>query len=157
MTLAVQGEYLLPAIARRSIVGSVRRIVLAAQLVPLLEVSVAFLRDEEMRVLNKQWRKRDTTTDVLTFCAWEGQAMPGEELFLGDVGISVDTAARQARVLGHTLLEEVSVLMAHGMAHLLGEDHEAGEIAARRQAELELTLLDCAGLRPELSLLMRSF
>ena len=70
--------------------------------------------------------------------------MPGQDFFLGDIAISVDAAARQARSLGHTLKDEIAVLIAHGLAHLLGEDHEAGRRAAVRQAELEL---DFVGLR----------
>ena len=70
-----------------------------------------------MRGLNRAWRGKDCPTDVLSFPS-------GETGFLGDVVIDVPFAARQARRLGHPLAREVKVLLAHGLLHLLGHDHE---------------------------------
>ena len=81
-----------------------------------------------MRTLNRVWRRKDRPTDVLSFPS--GEAGPGA--FLGDVAIDLPYAGRQARRLGHPLRREVQVLLAHGILHLLGHDHEtdAGEMFA---------------------------
>lgn len=70
-----------------------------------------------MRTLNRAWRGRDVPTDVLSFSS-------GEKEFLGDIVIDVPYAARQARRRGHALAREVQILLAHGLLHLLGYDHE---------------------------------
>jgi probable rRNA maturation factor len=90
-------------------------------------VSVLLCGDRRMRGLNKTWRKRDRPTDVLSFPALEASearaaARHGE--FLGDLVIDVPYAARQARRRGHPLGREVQILLAHGVLHLLGYDHE---------------------------------
>lgn len=118
-------------------------------------VTLVLVDDEEMRELNRTWRHKDATTDVLSFAAWEGEAIPGAEEVLGDVIISVDTARRQGRALGHGLVRELAVLFAHGLLHLLGLDHERSHEEARLQAECEMTVLAGAGLSPELALSRR--
>ena len=80
-------------------------------------LSVLLCGDARMRGLNRAWRGKDRPTDVLSFPS-------GEAGFLGDVVIDVPYAARQARRLGHPLAREVQVLLAHGLLHLLGHDHE---------------------------------
>ena len=84
--------------------------------------------DSELRRLNRTFRKKNKATDVLSFPApLEAEGMAG------DLAISLDTAARQAAEQGHTLREEVRILLLHGLLHLAGEDHEidSGEMAAR--------------------------
>ena len=96
------------------------------------EVSVLLTSDAEIKRLNKAFRGKNKATDVLSFPA------PKEfEEVAGDLAVSLDTAARQAASQGHSLRDEVRVLLLHGVLHLAGEDHEtdAGEMAAR---ELEL-------------------
>lgn len=129
--------------------------VLAAARLGEREVQVSFVDDEEIRALNHQWRGLDEPTDVLSFAAWEGEPMPGAEAFLGDLVISLERARAQAAELGHAALDEVAVLVAHGLLHLLGLDHERGDEEARRQAELEMTILDAAGVDPSLALVGR--
>ena len=80
-------------------------------------VSVLLCGDVRMRRLNREFRKVDRPTDVLSFPA-------GTPAFLGDVAIDVPYAARQARKRGHSLEREVQLLLAHGVLHLLGHDHE---------------------------------
>ena len=80
-------------------------------------VTIAFVSDSKIRTLNKQFRGIDKATDVLSFPACE----QGE---LGDIAISVETAARQARENGLTLNGEISQLILHGLLHLSGYDHE---------------------------------
>lgn len=121
-----------------------------------LEVGITFVHDLEMRALNRAWRAKDASTDVLSFAAQDGELLPGVEHVLGDIVISVDTARRQARELGHPLEVEVAVLVAHGLCHLAGLDHERDDASARRQAACEQTLLACAGVDVTASLTGRA-
>ena len=85
------------------------------------EVSLVLGGDRLLRRLNRDYRGKDRPTDVLSF--------PGEggEAGLGDVVISVETAGRNARRLGRSLLQELDVLALHGFLHVLGHDHETDE------------------------------
>jgi probable rRNA maturation factor len=92
--------------------------------------------DRELRRLNRQFLGADYPTDVLSF------PLHGEEL-LGELAISADRAAAQARQFGHSRLDEIRVLMLHGVLHLVGMDHETdrGEMAraeARWRKKLNL-------------------
>lgn len=120
-------------------------------------VSVAIVDDDAMRALNRAHRGKDRATDVLSFTLDDDGLPPGFDHLLGDVVVSVDTAARQARSCGHGLEVEVAVLVAHGVAHLLGHDHERGLAEARAQAECELTFLDAAGVPLAAALIGRAF
>ncbi|KAI9106530.1 hypothetical protein K1719_022058 [Acacia pycnantha] len=105
-----------------------------------VELSVLLCNDEFIRKLNKEWRDEDHATDVLSM----SQHVPGLKLptlMLGDIVISVETAARQAQERGHTLLDEIRILLVHGLLHLLGFDHEVSEEAeAEMEREEELLL-----------------
>jgi rRNA maturation RNase YbeY len=96
------------------------------------ELSVALVGDEAIRGLNARYRRIDRSTDVLAFAQREGEDPTLGGPLLGDVVISIDTAARQARGKQTTLAEEVRVLLAHGILHLLGYDHERSPAEARR-------------------------
>jgi probable rRNA maturation factor len=100
------------------------------------EVHVLLTGDATLRRLNRQFRGKDKVTDVLSFPAAESGAGVA-----GDLAISLETAARQAARFGHSLRDEVRVLLLHGVLHLAGFDHEtdAGEMAAR-EAKLRLGL-----------------
>ncbi|HEY2018081.1 MAG TPA: rRNA maturation RNase YbeY [Bryobacteraceae bacterium] len=76
--------------------------------------------DAELRRLNREYRGKDYATDVLSFPSGTGHA--GSPL--GDVAISLARARAQAREFGHTVEQEIQVLMLHGLLHLLGMDHE---------------------------------
>jgi probable rRNA maturation factor len=80
--------------------------------------TIAFVSDKTIRQLNRQFRGVDKATDVLSFPADE------DESNLGDIAISVDTAARQAKENGLKFDEEVAQLILHGLLHLSGYDHE---------------------------------
>lgn len=99
--------------------------------------SVAFVSDRRMKELNKLFRGKDSTTDVLSFPHEADEFETHEEHFLGDIVISVEQAARQAKENELTLDNEIKQLMLHGVLHLCGYDHEtdAGEMNAR---EIEL-------------------
>jgi probable rRNA maturation factor len=98
-------------------------------------VSLSLVTDREMRALNRKWRKKDAATDVLSF-----PMAP-----VGDVVISLDTARRQAREGGWPLSLELRRLLAHGILHCLGHDHDK-PASARRMARAERSLLGRAGL-----------
>ncbi len=109
------------------------------------EVEVLLASDSELRRLNRAYRGKNKTTDVLSF------PTPPEITteHAGDLAISLETAARQAAVYGHSLEIEVKVLLLHGLLHLSGEDHETdnGEMAAREselrsQLKLPVSLID---------------
>jgi probable rRNA maturation factor len=94
------------------------------------EVSVLLTTDSGIRELNRRFRKKNKATDVLSF--------PVDDTSFGsagDLAISVETAARQAREQGHRLSVELRVLMLHGLLHLAGLDHEAddGKMARKEQ------------------------
>ena len=102
-----------------------------------VELSVALCTDAHIRALNAEWRGKDAATDVLSFPA----ETLGDVVVLGDCVVSVDTAGRQARELGHALVDECRVLLAHGVAHLAGMDHEDGEEEAAEMSRVESALL----------------
>jgi probable rRNA maturation factor len=80
-------------------------------------VTIAFVSDNTIRRLNKQFRNLDKPTDVLSF--------PAEEATnLGDIAISLETAATQAKENGLTFEAEIAQLILHGLLHLSGYDHE---------------------------------
>lgn len=107
------------------------------------EVSVAFVDDAEMKKLNRTFRGRNRTTDVLTFEGDHEDLPPGVPASLGEVVICLDQARRQAREQRHPLATEVRYLLLHGLIHALGFDHETddGEMDA-----LELRIRPRVGL-----------
>jgi probable rRNA maturation factor len=120
------------------------------------ELSVMLCNDSVIRTLNEQYRDQPKATDVLAFgsdvvhptsaVARSRAALPTAVL-LGDVVISLQTAERQAREHDASLLQETAFLLAHGLLHLLGMDHDTPRKAAamnRRTAEL----LRAVGLSP---------
>lgn len=85
------------------------------------EVALVFAGDGLLRRLNREFRGKDRATDVLSFPG------PGGEEGLGDVVISVPTAAGNARRQGHSVPRELDVLALHGFLHVLGYDHESDD------------------------------
>jgi probable rRNA maturation factor len=96
------------------------------------EVSVTFVSDRHIRRLNRIYREKDKTTDVLSFPLFEKddfRYMSKNQLTpLGDIVISIDTALKQAEEYGHSLQREVGFLTVHSMLHLLGYDHETSQV-----------------------------
>ena len=109
-----------PARLRRVLDGAARALRVRG------EVSLVLAGDRLLHRLNRDFRGKDRPTDVLSF--------PGDggEAGLGDVVISVETAARNARALGRPLAQEIDVLALHGFLHVLGYDHEADDGAMDR-------------------------
>ena len=87
-------------------------------------VTVVFVSDRAMRELNRLWRHKRGTTDVLSFPADQDEFEKVEGSTLGDVVISIEQAARQAKENEFTLEQEIAQLILHGMLHLCGFDHE---------------------------------
>lgn len=119
------------------------------------ELSLSIVGDEEMRALNRAYRGVDRPTDVLAFplheqacrararrggasrrrpAAGRDRRPVGAELLLGDVVLSIETAAAQARSLACGLAERLDELLIHGVLHLAGYDHEVSAAEARRMA-----------------------
>ena len=126
-----------PALAAR--LGRAARRLLRGLGLAQAELSVLLVSDAEMRRLNRAWRRRDRSTDVLAFAQREGPGGAPAGL-LGDVVISVDTARRQAAEHGLTLVREGERLLVHGLLHLLGYDHERSAAEARRMQRRERAL-----------------
>jgi probable rRNA maturation factor len=102
---------------------------LLAELAPEAEsLAVRFVSDREMRRLNATYRDKDYPTDVLSFPG----TVDSPEPHLGDLVISVPTARRQARIVGHPVARELRLLLLHGLLHLLGYDHETDDGAMQR-------------------------
>jgi probable rRNA maturation factor len=112
------------------------------------EVSFVLTDDKTIHQLNKKYRGKDRPTDVLAFAMHEGEfgALAGH--VLGDVIVSVPTARKQALSSGTPLLEEVTMLFAHGLLHLLGWDHDTAAKDRRMTAE---TARLCAAAAPPAS------
>jgi probable rRNA maturation factor len=100
------------------------------------EVALVLAGDGTIRRYNRVYRGKDRPTDVLSFPGAGGEAG------LGDILISVDTAARNARALGRSLAQELDVLALHGFLHVLGYDHETdGGAMDRLEGRLRRRLL----------------
>ncbi len=107
------------------------------------ELEVLLADDRVLRRLNRDFRGKNQATDVLSFPAPPELA----GVHAGDLAISLETAARQAEEHGHTLRDEIRILLLHGVLHLVGMDHETdeGEMAVR-EAELRRRLRLPVGL-----------
>ena len=99
------------------------------------ELSIALVGDDEIRALNARYRSRDEPTDVLSFPVEE--PLPSGLRLIGDVIISVEKAARQARQHRRSLDDELEVLLIHGILHNLGYDHERSPEDERVMRALE--------------------
>jgi len=119
----------IPRFSRREIAQFVRKVLIALRVDDdINEVSIAIVDDDAMRTLNRQFRKRNKTTDVLTFPADASDADPqAHGRPLGDIVISADQARRQAADQRHSLPTEVRYLILHGILHALGYDHETDD------------------------------
>ncbi len=100
-----------------------------------------------MKILNRQYRGVDRTTDVLSFpqedtFAFNEGLSPESDIVLGDIVINLHKAERQAKENGLTFHEELKRLLVHGLLHLLGYDHEKGRQAERKMKEKSKRLLD---------------
>ena len=109
------------------------------------ELSILLCDDTTIHTLNRDHRKRDKPTDVLAFALHEAQEGHWQGGMLGDIVISLDTARRQADARGRPLWDEVTMLLAHGLLHLLGFDHATRAEERRMTARTDLL---CAAAQP---------
>ena len=107
------------------------------------ELSVLLCDDAVMRRLNRAYRHKDRPTDVLAFAMREGpdSFVSARDDVLGDVAISWPTAARQARLHGWSGDREVCMLLAHGLLHVLGFDHQTRVQDRRMRARTDLLMM----------------
>jgi probable rRNA maturation factor len=118
------------------------------------EISVLLVDNETIREFNRDYRGKDSATDVLSFPMEEDIEEnsepeviggPGERM-LGDIVISVERAVEQAAEYGHSIERELAFLAVHGMLHLLGYDHEKNEAAKKIMQTEEKRILTELGI-----------
>jgi len=140
---------------KTAIVDVVNRIIDAAEL-KTYSLNVSLVDKHAMKDLYFRFKHKKKITDVLSFPTPHMERLfAHSKNFLGDVVICTDKARSQAKEFGHSFIEEIGVLCAHGLFHLLGYDHESSEDEANIQLQGEMYLLEKAGLAPELSLIGR--
>lgn len=120
-------------------------------------VSVLITGNSSMRRLNSRFRGKNRATDVLSF------PPASKNGFVGDIAISLDIAERNARLLGHSVADEIRILILHGILHLAGYDHESDkgemakkEILLRRRLALPTSLIERSDSLPTTKKLARS-
>ena len=128
--------------------GIARDVLAAEGVTPPYEVSIILTGQETVHAMNRQYRNVDAPTDVIAFYTEEqGQdkgtfVLPGDGVRrLGDIVISFAQAVEQARDEGHSVEKELSLLVTHGLLHLLGYDHESPDDTPRMRGR-ESTLMD---------------
>ena len=131
--------------ARKAELGQLLRGALRDLSLPSATVNLRLATPAELRRLNRKFAGQDHETDVLAFPATgdrdSGFQLPASEVgFLGDVVISVRTAAAQAELVGEDPPTELRLLAVHGLLHLIGHDHERAETARRMTRATQLLL-----------------
>jgi probable rRNA maturation factor len=101
------------------------------------ELSILLTGDEQIRDLNRIYRKTNRSTDVLAFAQREGEHGERAGRLLGDVVVSIPTTRRQAEAAGRPLGAELTMLLAHGLLHLLGWDHDTPPRDRRMRQETD--------------------
>jgi rRNA maturation RNase YbeY len=134
MTVRLTGRRGLPQLDRARLRRRAAGILRALGL-PEAELSVQLIGDAEMAELNGRYRRRRGPTDVLSFSLVEGHFAERRGALLGDVVVSLETAARQAGRGRRTLEDEVLRLLVHGVLHLIGHDHVRAREARAMRAE----------------------
>lgn len=121
----------LEALAHRAIAAALAET--GVRLAPGAEISLLFCDDAAIRALNRDWRKLDKPTNVLSFPA----AAPDDLArapHVGDIAVAQETSAREAQAEGKTLSDHVTHLVVHGALHLFGYDHESPQEAEAMEA-----------------------
>ena len=114
------------------------------------QVSVTFTDNEGIRELNREYREKDSATDVLSFPMYDfknGDApFEGEDAELGDIVLSLERADEQAKEFGHSFKREVAFLTVHSMLHLLGYDHETSEEDEKEMFAIQNEIMNEIGI-----------
>ncbi|MDR0919320.1 MAG: rRNA maturation RNase YbeY [Oscillospiraceae bacterium] len=115
------------------------------------EISVTLVDDKEIQQLNKRYRQKDIPTDVLSFPMFEKENLPviptDEEIPLGDIVISIETAIHQAQIFNHSFEREIAFLTVHSMLHLLGYDHETSKRDENEMFRKQEEILGLLGIK----------
>ena len=116
-----------------------------------LTASVLFTVDEEVRVLNREWRAKDKPTNVLSFPMLTREELlaltpDGAPEMLGDIALAYETCAREAAEKGVSLEHHAAHLLVHGLLHLAGQDHETSAEDAEAMEKLEIAALAKLGI-----------
>ena len=118
----------------------------------LVEVSIRLSDDDEVQMLNRDYRGKDKPTNVLSFPMVQPDLLDGlansddGEVLLGDIVLAAETCAREAAEKGWSLPDYARHLIVHGLLHLLGYDHELGDTQATAMEALESAACDALGL-----------
>jgi probable rRNA maturation factor len=129
--------------AQRSVKAVLRRaIVEAASMLSTTEgeLAIVLTDDSAIRALNRDWRRKDTATNVLSFPAKEPRAARGTPRLLGDIVIAYETTQREARAEHKLFAHHLAHLAVHGFLHLAGYDHRADDEATAME-RLETAIL----------------
>ena len=118
---------------------------------PRLAASLLFTSDAEVHELNRKWRGKDQSTNVLSFPMLEraellALATEGPPELLGDVAVALETCTREAADKGISLEQHTAHLIIHGLLHLAGYDHETSPSDARTMEALEINALARMGI-----------
>jgi probable rRNA maturation factor len=124
-----------PGVSRVEVARRARAMLAAVQM-EKSELSILLTNDDQIAKLNHLYRKKKGPTDVLAFAQREGEP-GGSRGLLGDVVVSVETARRQADGRGWDLVSELTMLVAHGLLHLLGWDHQTDAEDRRMRRETD--------------------
>nr|WP_247714948.1 rRNA maturation RNase YbeY [Qipengyuania mesophila] len=118
---------------------------------PRLTASLLFTSDEEVHVLNREWRGKDKPTNVLSFPMLEREDLlalgpEGPPEMLGDLALAYSTCAREAEEKGASLADHATHLIVHGLLHLAGHDHVDSDEQAEAMEALEIAALAKLGI-----------
>jgi pyridoxine 5-phosphate synthase len=142
MPILFRNDYLLslPRVNGQQ-VKKTAEVLLAVEGMSDAELSIVLVDDLHIAELNKTWRRKSGPTNVLAFSLTEGEDLTMARNLLGDIVISVETAAREARRDVISVHHRLNVLLVHGFLHLLGYDHEKSDSEAERMFAKERVLL----------------
>ncbi len=135
----LEGDTVLPDGVPTEKIADIARDALVAMQERHVSVSLILTDDQTIHEINRDYRKKDRPTDVISF-AYRENPFPGieeESEELGDIYISIDTAQRQAAEYGVSLHDELKRLVIHGILHLLGFDHELSPEEEQRMEQKE--------------------
>lgn len=145
-----QKNHKLPSGIRMLVRRACNAVLVTEEFLEPAEVNVTFVDDEEIKMLNTEFRNIENSTDVLSFPLGEnGEYDTNPEngaKMLGDIVISIDHAVKQADMYGHTLQREMAFLTVHSMLHLLGYDHVYGGLEQMKMREKEELILAKLGV-----------
>jgi len=124
-----------------------------AMMETIVEISVLYTSDEEVRILNRDYRHKDKATNVLSFPMMQPDLLdainPGDddgETLLGDIVLAHGVCVREAQEKNVSVEAHASHLIVHGTLHLLGYDHEQGEAEAEAMEDVERAALATLGI-----------